>query len=333
MTSGDLQHRIAAIQVDLHSLAQMIAALEQENSRLQEQSAVLTKLRESLANTIAQQFAMEIVQQAGNDLRALHTVYSDFKLGLQDMFDDQGPEWLAALEREFDKATRAEAKRVPKLRLWNPGWAAHQVDTVAQLPDTRRSSVKMLFLAANPSDAPRLDLDEEIRAIKHSLREGDRQERFLVVEEWAVRTSDLTGALMHHQPDLVHFSGHGTEGGEFILKDDSGRGRPVSASFMGQIFTALHGNIRCVVLNACYTERQAHKIAETIECVVGTPATVGEKAARIFSAAFYQALGYGHPVQVAFDLALAAIDGEDIAKEDRPRLIDPRSCCSQVVFS
>ena len=55
----------------------------------------------------------------------------------------------------------------------------------------------------------------------------------------------------------------------------------------------LRDNIRCVVLNACYSEAQAQAIAEAIDCVVGMTSAVGDDAAIEFATAFYRALGYG----------------------------------------
>lgn len=332
MTTRDVQQRFTAIQDALRAALHEVEALEQENRQLQDHAQVVSKLREGLATTIALQFARDVVRRAGNDLRALNTAHSDFKLYLPAMFDDQGPEWLAVLEKEFDKATRIEAMQVPALRLWNPALAAQEVDAVAAPPDAPPAAAKILFLAANPPDTPRLKLDEEIRTIQHSLREADYRERFSLVQEWAVRTSDLTGALLRHRPHVVHFSGHGTEAGELILKDDSGRSRPVSARFLGQLFSTLHDNIRCVVLNVCYSERQAHKIAEFIDCVVGMPLEIGDEAALAFSAAFYQALGYGRSVQTAFMLGLAQVDAEELAEESLPRLLSLRSNCAEIVL-
>ncbi len=53
-----------------------------------------------------------------------------------------------------------------------------------------------------------------------------------------------------------------------------------------------------VCLNACYSEKQAHAIAQHIDCVVGMSDAVGDESAVSFSASFYQAL-LGAYVQTA----------------------------------
>jgi hypothetical protein len=54
------------------------------------------------------------------------------------------------------------------------------------------------------------------------------------------------------------------------------------------------------VLNACYSQGQAHTIQTAVKTVVGTTDAVGDEAARRFSVAFYRSLGDGLSVGEAF---------------------------------
>ena len=180
---------------------------------------------------------------------------------------------------------------------------------------------KILFLAANPKDTSALRLDEEIRAIDAALRHAEFRDRFDLQQQWAVRISDLQSHLLRYQPDIVHFSGHGSESGEIVLEDQAGFMQPVPIRGLYQLFRTLKDNIRCVVLNACFSEFQAQAIAEHIDCVVGMSAAVGDQAAIKFAAAFYQALGYGRSIQVAYDLGRNGIDLEGLDDQEVPQLI------------
>lgn len=184
-----------------------------------------------------------------------------------------------------------------------------------------RSVIKILFLAANPSDITRLRLDEEIRAIDQVLRQTEFRDRFEIEQHWAVRVSDIQGLLLRHEPDIVHFSGHGSKAGEIVLEDNSGTSRPVSARALSQLFFILKNNIRCVVLNACYSERQAKAIAQHVDCTIGMSNSIGDLAAIGFATAFYQALGYGKTVKTAFDLGCLQIDLEGLGEHDIPKLL------------
>jgi len=181
--------------------------------------------------------------------------------------------------------------------------------------------IKILFLAANPKDTDQLRLDEEIRGIEQALRQTEFRDRFDIKQHWAVRVADLQGHLLRHQPDIVHFSGHGSAVSEIILEDNIGNSQPVSTRALSQLFAILKDNIRCVVLNACYSEQQAQAIGKHIDCVIGMSKAIGDVAAISFAIAFYQALGYGRDVKTAFDLGCVQIDLETLNEQDTPVLL------------
>ena len=173
---------------------------------------------------------------------------------------------------------------------------ARIISSLAQKP------IKILFLAANPSDTTRLQLEVEMRSIDEQLYQAKFRDRFDVRQYGAVRASDLQGLLLRHEPDIVHFSGHGSDESEIILEDDSGKAHIIPNDGLSQLFSELKDNIRCVVLNACYSEEQAQTIVGHIDCVVGMSTAITDRAAILFAAAFYRALGYGENVQSAFNL-------------------------------
>ena len=181
--------------------------------------------------------------------------------------------------------------------------------------------IKILFLAANPKDTDPLRLGEEVRAIKERLRLSDLRDQFVVEQEWAVRVTDLHGHLLRHRPHVVHFSGHGSRTGEIALEDQAGNTKPVSPSALKRLFATLKDNIRCVVLNACYSEAQADGIVESIDCVIGMSGAIPDESAIAFAGSFYQGLGYGRSIQEAFDLGCGQIDLEGRGDEDVPKLV------------
>jgi hypothetical protein len=206
------------------------------------------------------------------------------------------------------------------------------LEVVTPLIEERAMPIRILFLAANPADTSRLRLDEESRAIDAALRQSEYRDRFEIQQHWAVRVSDLQGLLLRHQPDILHFCGHGSAFSEILLLDDTGRSHPVSVRALSSLFSVLQDNIRCVVLNACYSEPQARAIAEHVDCVVGMSKAIGDRSAISFATAFYQALGYGRDVQTAFDLGKVQIDLENLHEQDTPQLLALKGDPGQVIF-
>jgi tetratricopeptide (TPR) repeat protein len=169
----------------------------------------------------------------------------------------------------------------------------------------RSSAVKILFLAANPVDVvTRLRIDREIREIRQKLRRSTLGNQFQLESEWAVRVDDLQEFLMRHKPDIVHFSGHCSPSSGIMLEDENGKRKIVSREALAELFRILKGNIKVVVLNACYAKDQAQALATAIDFTIGMNAEIDDKDATIFAAHFYQSLGFGYSVKEAFDLAV-----------------------------
>ncbi|MFN2290715.1 MAG: CHAT domain-containing protein [Anaerolineae bacterium] len=206
--------------------------------------------------------------------------------------------------------------------------------------------IRLLFLAANPTNTTWLRLGEEVRSIQQALRGSEFRDRFGLQQEWAVRVSDLQRCLLEHRPHVVHFSGHGvprtgagssgleggSKAGRIMLEDDQGRSQTVPPEALTNLFGLLKDNIRCVILNACYSEPQARAIAQHIDCVIGMSTTIKDKAAIQFSAAFYRALGYGRDVWTAFVLGCNQLGLQSMDEADAPRLIATRCDPKTVVL-
>lgn len=192
--------------------------------------------------------------------------------------------------------------------------------------------IKIIFLAANPTDTKRLRLDKEIRQIKQALRQSEFRDKLVIEQEWAVRVSDLQGYLLQHKPQIVHFSGHGSEASEIVLEDDDGNSHDVPAQALSKLFEIFKNELRCVVLNACYSAPQAQAIAQHIDCVVGMSKAIGDEAAISFAVAFYRALGYGKDVKTAFDLGCLQIHLENLEEQDTPKLIAGSKDPQEIIF-
>ena len=192
--------------------------------------------------------------------------------------------------------------------------------------------IKALFLAANPKGTQPLQLDEEVREITAKIRASEYRDSIDLVSAWAVRPDDLLQLLNQHKPQIVHFSGHGSEKGEIILVDDQGRSKSVSPAALKALFSTLKDNIRLVILNACYSRIQAEAITQMIDCVIGMNEEIGDKAAITFAASFYRAIGFGRSVKEAFDQGVVALMLEGIPEENKPQLLTREGVDPEKVF-
>ncbi len=179
--------------------------------------------------------------------------------------------------------------------------------------------IKVLFLAANPSGINPLQIDEEMRDIQAKIRSSEFRDRLQLVSHWAVRLDELSGFLMRHRPDIVHFSGHGDKSGCVILVGSDGNPKPVPPEALGRLLAVLKENVRVVVFNNCYSERQAEAVTATIDCAIGMVHALKDVHAIAFAAEFYQALGYGKSIREACELGVARLVGEGLS--EAPELV------------
>ena len=179
----------------------------------------------------------------------------------------------------------------------------------------------ILILAANPKDTQALRIDEEVREIKEGLRRSRYRDQFQIRSAWAVRPDDLRRALLDHQPQIVHFAGHGAGQRGLVLENSSGQGQPVSGEALARLFSLFKDQVECVLLNACYSAVQAEAIHQQINCVIGMDQAIGDLAAIKFATGFYDGLGAGRAYDEAFQLGLTAIDLEGIPETATPQLL------------
>lgn len=176
--------------------------------------------------------------------------------------------------------------------------------------------IKVLFLAADPfRDRAKLELEEEMRAIRRALLRGRAHDTLEMESHFATRPRDLQLALLEYQPHIVHFSGHGGRDGVLYLNDASGNPTAVDKAALGKLFDLLDSGVRVVVLNACHTHSIVEVLRDMVDYAIGTNHAISDAAAHTFSQAFYTALASGAGVQQAFDLAVTQLelDGSDEA--------------------
>ena len=163
---------------------------------------------------------------------------------------------------------------------------------------------RILILSANPQNTSSLRLDEEIREIDEGLKRSLYRDQFQLVSKGAVRMQDLYRHMLEFQPNIIHFSGHGTGEQGLILENELGQQQFLSTEQLTATFKLFTTKgLECVVMNACYSEVQAVAINQFIPYVIGMNQEIGDRAAIKFAIAFYDVLGAGESIEFAFELA------------------------------
>lgn len=189
-------------------------------------------------------------------------------------------------------------------------------------PISIENSISVLFLAADPTDAPRLRLGKEFCEIDEQLKLSNHRNRFkLELPQLFLRPKDISRALLNTQPQIVHFSGHGTEEGALCFEDEAGESHFVQPDALAALFEQFTDSVKCVLLNACFSEMQADAIGKHIDYVIGMNQEISDKAAISFAIGFYQALGAGRSIEDAYNFGCVQIRLQNIDEHLTPVLI------------
>ncbi len=176
----------------------------------------------------------------------------------------------------------------------------------------------VLIVAASPLDQDRLRLGAEVRDIRQSLTRSRNREKWTIESNEAITVDDFRRALLDFRPVVVHFAGHGEGSDGLCFEDAEGNTNSTDAAPLAKLFHHFKNDLKCVVLNACYSNVQAEVIRSEIDYVVGMRAAVNDEAAAKFAVAFYDALFAGTDFRTAFDLGCTALDLNKLPDSDVP---------------
>ena len=165
-------------------------------------------------------------------------------------------------------------------------------------------AIRVLFVSCSPADQEALRVSSELRAIRESLKLGEKGNKVIVVDLPAATTDDLRRALLINAYDIVHFSGHASKD---ILVFETADGKTISVPLtaIGDLIRR-HKEINCVILNGCDSARELN--VPLCAYTVGMVGSIADDAAIEFSRGFYDALSAGKDIDFAIGEGTSAMD-------------------------
>ncbi len=177
----------------------------------------------------------------------------------------------------------------------------------------------LLIVESNPKNTARLSqLTEEIRAINGVFENNDQ---YKIVSINAARITDLSKALLKHEPEIVHFMGHGEGESGLCFHGEDGKRQLLTNTFTDEIFRLASDTVKLVFLNACYSEVQARIIARHIDDVIGMSDKIPDATAVKFAKLFYKNISLNKPVEVAFGWAKTTLGAVELPSHHVPVLL------------
>jgi tetratricopeptide (TPR) repeat protein len=147
-------------------------------------------------------------------------------------------------------------------------------------------TTRIIFISALPRNYEHLDqVNDEINSIKDDIFDG------MNIEQQDYRTEviqyidkDRITDIFAFQPDIIHFTGHGTTNGMVLQY-----GEPISAKQLKDLFVD-QKEIQLLFLNACYSADQISELLQlkNIKYIIGNEGEVSEDSATDFASIFYK---------------------------------------------
>ena len=167
--------------------------------------------------------------------------------------------------------------------------------------------LRVLIMSSDPRDAKQLR-----REFEQAIRQTRFRDSLRLHNVLSCRVHDIADALDTHNPNILHFSGHGTQSG-LCFENDQGEviavNKPALASLLG-----MQSELKIVILNACYSQDQAQAVADAVGYVISMEGPILVKDSTVFSREFYRALCYGRTFEEAFNRARAVLGLTSTAK-------------------
>jgi hypothetical protein len=170
-------------------------------------------------------------------------------------------------------------------------------------------------MAAAPDDKIYVNVVKEGTEIQQTL-DGQR-DKFQFFHILGITKDHFLDDLERYRPNILHFSGHGTEYSSLVFQD----GEELSSEQLEKTFQRLPFKISVVFLNACYSKHQARSISKYVDYIIGMKKAISDEAAIIFSSKFYKSLLKNINYKEAYSDAITYLSYYVESESSIPKLI------------
>jgi hypothetical protein len=179
--------------------------------------------------------------------------------------------------------------------------------------------ITVLVLTAEPDGEDRLRIDRELREIQEQVRSSELRDSIVFEHRYAVRFGDLIQHLNETEPDVIHFSGHGSRGGIALHADDDTT-KELTNEQLDAVLGVSPNPLKLVVFNSCNSAEQAQVAVRHAAAAIGMDEPIGDEAARVFAGQLYNSLGFGRSLGLALRQAKLYVAMQLDRKSGEPTL-------------
>jgi tetratricopeptide (TPR) repeat protein len=213
----------------------------------------------------------------------------------EELFDDEAE----MRQNNFDDTTNYQVRTGADNNTYIGGVHNHNVHSSPEQPIVKN----ILLLSANPENTTTSRKRTGIKEIRDALKRANHGQLLDVQERLETSAVDISQSLSEIEPFIVNISGceDGIEGlildgihNENVLFDKK-------ETLIADLFQNHSNNIKCIVLNSCYSEKQAKEIIRHIEFIIGISQNLEDKVVVDFLTEFYYQLGSKRTIINSYD--------------------------------
>lgn len=189
----------------------------------------------------------------------------------------------------------------------------------------KKKRLNVLYLTANPIKKHSLRVDAEVSQVQSEVRGSLYRNNISIEYRPAANLKSLIDGLNDLRPRIVHFSGHGYNGGIAV---DSGKvkvvRRPVKTvtfELLAKALAATDEPPEIIVLNSCKSAGARKAFLPPAKIIVVMRDSISDQAAAAFATQFYAGIAAGQSVQSAFAQGKVAVETVSLSEANTPDLL------------
>lgn len=170
---------------------------------------------------------------------------------------------------------------------------------------------RILIISASPSDQDKLSVYKEAQKIESAIGE-----KYEVHHVSAATAEDVVQAILRHEPQFIHISGHGADG-RIALETGEGKTQVIDLAALAVLLGQFE--VEGLLVNACYSSKTT-ALDDISDWLVAMAKEISDKGALAFTTGFYLALEAGQGIEKAFAAGRAMLGMVNMKEIDTPVL-------------
>ncbi|KKL62688.1 hypothetical protein LCGC14_2182720, partial [marine sediment metagenome] len=157
----------------------------------------------------------------------------------------------------------------------------------------KKKKLIILFFGIDFYEHEYIDVNKEYQKINDIIKKSNYKDYIELIPGFAIERENVQQKISENNPDIIHFSGHGSKGiGPNFLGDTQNGNKDYETELL-KILKKYKDTIKFIFFNTCYSNEIARRASDFISYTIGVNRLTNSEGAIIFSANFYELLSYG----------------------------------------